>query len=156
MSAWPIFLVVNELPKKIRYKRENILLFVVWTGSKKPDIQNFLRVMVEKFSDYHITIQGTQFRVLVLAGVFDLPCKACICNMVQYNGAFPCLYCIMLSDRGNARYFPLESDPSPPRTVQSITENAQRSLNSTDDQMCLGSKDHVWWLSCPTLTSHAM
>ena len=43
VSVWPIFLVINELPYKLRMKRENMILASLWFGSQKPAMGTFLK-----------------------------------------------------------------------------------------------------------------
>jgi hypothetical protein len=42
VSVWPLFLVINERPYKIRMKKENMLLASLWFGNKKPSMSTFL------------------------------------------------------------------------------------------------------------------
>ena len=41
ISIWPIFLVINELESKHRYKSENMLLAGIWYSSKNPEASFF-------------------------------------------------------------------------------------------------------------------
>lgn len=41
ISMWPIYLVINELPFKMRMKRENMILATIWYGPQKPDFSMF-------------------------------------------------------------------------------------------------------------------
>ncbi|XP_056001339.1 uncharacterized protein LOC125654602 isoform X1 [Ostrea edulis] len=40
-SIWPIFLMVNELPYRMRKSRENMLMCGLWFGKSKPDMNMF-------------------------------------------------------------------------------------------------------------------
>ena len=41
ISIWPIFLVINELESKHRYKSENMLFAGIWYSSKNPEASFF-------------------------------------------------------------------------------------------------------------------
>lgn len=48
-SIWLLYLIINELPYKIRYKRENVILAGLWFGPDKPDPNCFIRSYIEDF-----------------------------------------------------------------------------------------------------------
>ena len=46
-SIWPLYLAVNELPPNHRFLRKNMLLWGVWFGAEKPDMNTFLTPFVQ-------------------------------------------------------------------------------------------------------------
>ena len=49
VSIWPVFLVINELPFKIRMKKENAILAALWFGNEKPAMGTFLKPLQASF-----------------------------------------------------------------------------------------------------------
>ena len=47
-SVWPILLVMNELPAKIRFNIENVILARIWPGHKKPS-RDQMRLLYRPF-----------------------------------------------------------------------------------------------------------
>ena len=126
VSAWPIFCIINELPKEVRNRRRNLLLFGIWVGQKKPEMQTYLEMFVSKFKDFQINIGNQQYRVLALACVFDLPAKAAVLNMKQYNGENGCTYCEakgQIHGNGCARIY--DNEDAALRTKDSIRANTE-------------------------------
>lgn len=41
-SFWPVYLVINELPYKERFRKENLIIVKLWFGDKKPNANLFL------------------------------------------------------------------------------------------------------------------
>ncbi|CAC5394744.1 unnamed protein product [Mytilus coruscus] len=41
-SVWPLFMVINELPYKLRMMKENMILAGLWFGNQKPSMSTFL------------------------------------------------------------------------------------------------------------------
>jgi len=102
-SLWPLYLVINELPPKKRFSKDNMILAGLWFGSSKPAMWIYLKPfhsalrMLEKDGT---TVEspdkpGTLYiKAILLCGTCDLPAKACVCNTVQYNGLFGCFKCL--------------------------------------------------------------
>jgi len=42
-SIWPLYFIVNELPFKLRYIMENVILAGLWFGESKPNMTVFLK-----------------------------------------------------------------------------------------------------------------
>ena len=99
-SLWPVYLAVTNLPPHLRMRKEYVLLGGVWFGLKKPNMSVFLKPILEEvehlyFSGVDVKVpDGTKtVRVKLLLAVFDLPAKAAVLNLKQYNGRYGCLYC---------------------------------------------------------------
>ena len=77
-------------------------------------------------------------RAILLQCSADLPARAAIVNMKQFNGICGCLYC---ESKGFTGHSPLHRfwfyDPSAPlRSNSSILDNAREALN-TGDSVCI-------------------
>lgn len=80
ISVWPIFLVVNELPYKLRMLKENMLMAGLWFGPCKPAMGTFLSPFLDCFKRLHDGIQcfspflgNFTCRAYLLNGTADLP-----------------------------------------------------------------------------------
>ena len=100
-NIWGFFLVILELPYKLRYEVENVLLIGLWFGEKKPNPNLFLTPLKESLkSIYHgIKVYAKDLesyidiRGIIISGTCDLPAKALFLCMTQYNGKFGCQVC---------------------------------------------------------------
>ncbi|XP_073255018.1 uncharacterized protein [Porites lutea] len=100
-NFWPIFLVINELPPRLRYSRRYMFLAGLWCSKKKPNMQTFCRPIVESINGlYHngltvVTPNGKEklLRATLLLSSADLPAKSRVSNMKQFNGEKGCSVC---------------------------------------------------------------
>ncbi|OWA54917.1 hypothetical protein BV898_19307 [Hypsibius exemplaris] len=103
-SIWPIILVVNELPKEIRFQMQHMLIYAIWEGQKGETQDVPFTSMLAQLgadlrkinnSDFTIEVNGVKERIKVfvtrMAG--DSPAKAEMLNMKYHNGFFGCGVC---------------------------------------------------------------
>ena len=98
VSMWPIYLMVNELPPKVR--RENLILTGVWCGKTKPNMTVFLQKFVDeakKLATDGVTWKrnGAEVnsKLFGLCCCADAPARASMQNTVQFNGYYGCSLC---------------------------------------------------------------
>ena len=102
-SIWPLYLAINELPVNKQWCSNNIILAGLWFSSLKPNMLTFLRPFKESVS--HLFTEGIEIfspdiegiflcRAMLLCGTCDLPAKALVYNMTQFNGHFGCTHCL--------------------------------------------------------------
>lgn len=102
-SIWPLYLAVNELPINKQWCSNNVILAGLWFSSQKPNMLTFLRPFKESIS--HLYTKGVEMfspdipgnflcRALLVCGTCDLPAKAIVYNMTQFNGYFGCTHCL--------------------------------------------------------------
>lgn len=142
ISIWPVYLTINELPYKLRIRKENIVLVGLWFGSNKPSANHFMYKFRPKFETLLrgqiITLLGQNITVrgIILAGTCDLPAKAQFLNMMQYNGEFGCNHC---KDKGESFTHPITGGTSRVyrynrypvmRTSAETLENANQALQN--------------------------
>ena len=99
-SVWPIMCFLVELPPYERYKYKNIILSGLWYGKEKPNVPLFLKRFVEELN---VLANGCEFEddtghpipaiCRIQSIVPDLPAKAMLFNIKQYNGVFGCSTC---------------------------------------------------------------
>jgi hypothetical protein len=106
-SVWLTAFVVNELPRKLRYLPENVVLGMLSTGSMKPkkdemseimfDIVNELRRLEEGMAVFFDHDNGNTaeqvIKIFLLACVCDKPATALLLNHKESTGFFGCTYC---------------------------------------------------------------
>lgn len=99
-SLWPLLMVVNEVPKKHRFKRENMILAGLWYGGDpdfnmylKPFIEDVNELAVNKFS-VKVDDLKLSFSLRVIIFSTDTPAKAKVLNCMLFNGYYGCPYCL--------------------------------------------------------------
>jgi hypothetical protein len=94
-SFWPIFLAIHDLPLSLRFHFENLIVAGIWFYGK-PDWSLFLPpILLNIQSVTSVTINGSvkNVQLKVRGLVTDLPARASILHMKQFNGRYSCLYC---------------------------------------------------------------
>lgn len=99
-SMWPVFFAVNELPIKMRFKKNHMLLGGIWFGGK-PLHNLMLEPFLNTFRTLKRGIQVELFeserkylsRAILLAWTADLPAKADLMGIKHTSGSHSCLYC---------------------------------------------------------------
>ena len=133
-SLWPVYLIVNNLPPDIRMKSENVITASLWYGSCKPPMQCLLSPVVKtlrKLSTVGITLSTPigpkTFRGKLQLGVFDLPAKAAVLNMKQFNGEYGCSTCLNpgIHQNGARIYKPVSAEL---RTDEMVQLNAEKAV----------------------------
>lgn len=148
ISVWPLFLVINELPYKLRMLKENMLMAGLWFGPPKPAMGTFLSPFLDCFKKLHEGIQcfcpllgNFICRAYLLCGTADLPARCLVCNSVQYNGSFSCWKCMQKGEtsergKGHTHVFPyISANPKgPERTVYDVHRDAQQAMNNLEQR----------------------
>ncbi|KAK3085913.1 hypothetical protein FSP39_010520, partial [Pinctada imbricata] len=144
VSIWPIYLVINELPYKLRMRKENMILAALWFGNQKPAMGTFLKPLKKSFDVLHSGIicsspERGEFncKCYLLAATADLPARSLLCNSVQFNGKFGCWKCTQPGEtaavgKGHAHVFPFQIiDPKGPcRTADSVEKDADKTVKN--------------------------
>lgn len=99
-SLWPILLIQNYLPPSIRYLRKNVILTGLYYGDAKPDMSEFflplameMNKLEEKKIELRIDNVRVEFEPVISSCCVDLPAKAALQKLVQYNGYHACSFC---------------------------------------------------------------
>ena len=114
MSIWPFFLMINELPYKLRVVKENIILAGLWFGKMKPSPNLFMKSFL---NDLKKLYNGVEFKLpnfntirvrgIVISGTCDLCAKALFMNIQQYNATYGCPNCKIKTRRvDNVQTYP--------------------------------------------------
>ncbi|KAK3926429.1 Halomucin [Frankliniella fusca] len=106
-SIWPLCLVINELPYKMRTLPENILLVGLWFGKGKPSPNVFFKPLQKNMKTF--TQDGHTFKLpdnslvlvkgKIICGTCDLPAKCNFLLFKQFNSYFGCPKCMIAGGR---------------------------------------------------------
>ncbi len=102
-TIWPIILVINELPSKVRFALQNVILAGFWPGPSKPsrdEIKHLFRPLInellvlERGHIFHFLNRNIQIvHVYLIAGCFDKPAQAIVQCISEPHAAFGCGRC---------------------------------------------------------------
>ena len=135
VSIWSFFLIINELPPKLRVLKENIILAGLWFGSRDPLANLFMNSFVK---DLKALYRGVEFKLrnfnlvrikgLVVSGTYDLCAKALFLNIQKFNATYGCPNCTIKTRRVDH--------------VQRYTYIDNITLRSTNESVRLGREAH--------------
>lgn len=163
-NIWPLYFVINELPVHKRWYKQNVILGGLWFGPQKPNMLTFLKPFTESISNlqtngvevYSPDISGNFIcRAMLLCGSCDLPAKAIVYNMKQYNGEYGCSHCLQSGKRltldtgGSVHVYPyIQNDPiGPKRTEEQARRYAHEAV--TTGKPVFGVKGPSWLSAIP-------
>ena len=139
------------------FSAENVLLCGVWYDSDKPEMQTFLRPLVDTLNKLYedgmyilsVEIYWLMFYMLVgidvvtqmgclnvrCIGTFDVPARSAVTNMKQYNCEYLCSTCLEKGDNNftrNAfvRYWPYQTYCTE-RTAGGVFEAARKATRTS-------------------------
>eukprot|EP00734_Pompholyxophrys_sp_LG126_P000265 Pompholyxophrys_sp_v1_NODE_78_length_2321_cov_1.577670.p2 type:complete len:182 gc:universal NODE_78_length_2321_cov_1.577670:1829-1284(-) len=100
VSMWAVWIIYYDLPPSHRYKRTYMTLAAISVG-KKPMINIFLQSIVDQINQSHINplavlVNNTVIPITmhVINVSADLPARAALLNMHQFNGEYGCMTCL--------------------------------------------------------------
>lgn len=137
VSMWPVYLLVNEIPRNQRFLK-NMILWGVWQGVGKPAMTVFLSELLKDLNDLYVN--GFSFKpektevlckAMLAVATMDLQARSAVLKMTQHNGQYACVYCIQKgehvpSGKGFCKAFPYLKD-TPSRTSEQIREHNRLS-----------------------------
>lgn len=94
-SLWPVIFSINELPPKLRYLKENLVLAGLWFDSNIV-FEVFMKPIIEELSllyENGIEIVGNFTKIICSAVCLDSVARCKILKMKQFNGGFGSTYC---------------------------------------------------------------
>jgi hypothetical protein len=107
-SIWTVLAIVSSLPSELRIKFENILKILFINGNKQFSFNAIFRNHLTnfKFQSLHSNSTNTanfklkieslclELDVYIHALISDSPARAKVCNTIQFNGKYGCLFCL--------------------------------------------------------------
>ncbi|KAK3932708.1 Large envelope protein [Frankliniella fusca] len=103
-SLWPVYFMINELPYKLRTKKEHMLLGGLWFGAKSianKILEPLLTTLKTVYFGFTINPPDSSTSVargILLSGALDIPAKSKFMGMKQ-SGSFGCQICLHPGDK---------------------------------------------------------
>ncbi|XP_064462441.1 uncharacterized protein LOC135373082 [Ornithodoros turicata] len=96
-SVWPVQIVINELPVKMRWR--NVIVCGLWFAKVHPPVHHFLSAFVQHFVGMGPVVWKTLNQVVTsqiyaISCIADSPARASILNRKQFNGFYGCSWCL--------------------------------------------------------------
>ena len=113
LSAWPLYIRLNELPPNLRQKY--LFLAGVWVDHSDPVMNVFLTPFVDQaneLSSVGVTWKpdgrnGVVSKFFPLCQCVDSKARYALLNMTQYNGKFGCTFCDIKGVYSKTRRYPM-------------------------------------------------
>ena len=141
IKLWPIFAIIVEVPKNMRYSFY-VSFCGLWHGKQKPDFALFQKHFVEQVKmlmlGFIINLPDHDIacRLRIQGHLADLPAKAASLNFKQFNGRFGCSVCL---DPGAVdeinpllRYYPYRTQKAPLRNHDDSVQHAHLANNGRE------------------------
>ena len=103
-SLGAIYLPIQNLPRELRYKEENVLLVGLLPGPSEPklSINSYLSPLVAELNEAWVngmtlkTLHGTNtvFRLALTCVSCDLPASKKVCGFLSHNARYGCNKCM--------------------------------------------------------------
>ena len=143
-SVGVIFLAVMNLPRDIRYKRENIILVGIIPGPSEPshDLNSYLKPLVEELSELWTGLKtnvntdkgyvSLNMKAALLCVACDLPAGRKVCGFLGYSAALGCTRCLKRFSGmvGSMNYSGFDRSVWIKRDLNQHIENIQKINNS--------------------------
>ncbi|KAJ8038200.1 hypothetical protein HOLleu_15545 [Holothuria leucospilota] len=152
-SMWPLYFTINELPFSQRMMKENMLFGGIWYGEAKPLFHLFLKPSIESLQKLYEGVdvilpdgETKKVRGFLLCGTCDLPAKALVLNMTQFNGKHGCARCLQSGQsiptgRGTTWVYPFEINPRMRNHKEFVTDGKKAA---EDGKTMNGVKGPSW------------
>lgn len=93
---YPLFLTINNLPPKLRFDKNNLILGALWFNRGKPDMalfhKNFI-LQAQKLRD-GIQINNENYKIVILQNCLDSVGRCEVFCSKQFNGKYGCTICL--------------------------------------------------------------
>ena len=111
--CYPIFIVLNNLPPRIRFSKHNIMLAAIWLSKGDPNMSLFFKYFFKEIRDLRerLEIDGELYKVVVLQTCLDTVARCKVQGTTQFNGKFGCSLCLYSGKivNGNQIRYPVSS-----------------------------------------------
>lgn len=144
-SVGAIYLIIQNLPRRLRYKKENIVLVGVIPGPKEPkhSINSFLRPLVEELKEFwqgvvinckFHPLNQIYVRAALTCCACDIPATRKLCGFVGHSALLGCSKCLKQftydSSTHKMDFSGYDRDSWPNRTLQVHREQCNKYLST--------------------------
>lgn len=93
---YPLFLTINNLPPKLRFDKNNLILGALWFNRGKPDMALFHKNFIQQAQELRdgIQIQTENYKILILQNCLDSVARCEVLCSKQFNGKYGCTICL--------------------------------------------------------------
>lgn len=93
--CYPIFVVINNLPPRIRFDKNNLLMAAIWLNKGEPNMPLFFKEFCKEMVKLSngVAIDSDTYTVLVVQNCLDSVARPKLQNSTQFNGKFGCSVC---------------------------------------------------------------
>ncbi|XP_055524982.1 uncharacterized protein LOC129718323 isoform X3 [Wyeomyia smithii] len=94
--VYPLFLVVNNLPPKIRFNKNNLILASLWFNSGKPNMALFHKKIIIELQKLRngMSVGTKLYNVVLLHCSLDSVARCELLCSKQFNGRYGCTMCL--------------------------------------------------------------
>lgn len=156
-SVGAIYLAILNLPRHIRYKKDNILFIGILPGPHEPshDVNSYLEPLVEEllklWNGVSFSVCGYSSQKLVrgalLCASCDIPAGRKLCGFIGHTGQRGCSRCLKIFEGtvGSMNYGGFDRENWPCRTDRAHREAAQKILQcKTKLESEFGYRYRIW------------
>ncbi|CAD6233228.1 GSCOCG00012265001-RA-CDS, partial [Cotesia congregata] len=137
-SMWPLQILVNNLPPRLRFKNVIIAGFMIVKHEPTPELMNlYMESFIKQIEnlnskgfnvvDNNIERNQTKIKIAVSNFSTDSVARALCQNRVKHSGYFACSYCYIMGETSDgARHFPFSA------SIEELRTHALSSLPNFD------------------------
>lgn len=107
-SLWPLLLICNFLPPRLRFKEKNMIVAGLHYQNDHPDFCKYITPLIEEMNILRngLIVNSECFKFLITHAALDLPARSKVQCINQYNGYNACPYCENPGEKtsGGVRY----------------------------------------------------
>lgn len=94
--CYTIFLVVNNLPPRLRFNVNNVILAGIWLSKGEPHMPLFFKKICTEVKHLRngMNIGSDIYKVIVLQACLDTVARPKLQNSTQFNGRYGCSLCL--------------------------------------------------------------
>ena len=147
LSAWPIYIEINELPLSIRLK--SIITCGVWFGESHPPMSQYLGVFLKMMSNIlqkgipcTVKEEKRLLKPHIICSVTDTPARPLMNSTINFHGYYSCDWCYIKGDHfaGCVR-FPVENVMKPRDLRSTLVLMLKAKNRNKKKTSILGIKD---------------
>lgn len=147
-SVGAIYLTIMNLPRSVRFRRENVILIGILPGPNEPkhDINSYIQPLVDELSVLWIgqlmqvrkdcEVSSELIRCALLCVACDLPAGRKLCGFLGHSAKLGCARCLKVfsGSVGSMNYSGFDRNSWPPRTNSTHRKSVEKVLQCNTKQ----------------------